>query len=174
MKLILRQFYWLTAYLLSNDPPFLKNHLCWVFVAVFRLSAVVAHRLSCPMACGIFVPQAGIKPASPSNGRWILNHWTHQGSPIPLPLLFQNMPVGREKKFFFFILHVCAYCKTNSSEPFLDTGCWVGVRVPQIPSPLLLVFLPKAGNESGQASYSRISSDLLKPRGRKFQDSDLQ
>ena len=81
---------------------------------------------------------------------------------------------GEKKNFFFFILHVCAYCKTNSSEPFLDAGCWVGVRVPQIPSPLLLVFLPKAGNESGQASYSRISSDLFKPRGRlKFQDSDL-
>ena len=149
------------------SPPFLKNHLCWVFVAVFRLSAVVAHRLSCPMACGIFVPQAGIKPASPSNGRWILNH-SHSSSSSIL-----EYACGERKKNFFFILHVCAYCKTNSSEPFLDTGCWVGVRVPQIPSPLLLVFLPKAGNESGQASYSRISSDLLKPRGRKFQDSDL-
>lgn len=78
-----------------------------------------------------------------------------------LCFFFSRICLWGEKKKFFFILNVCAYCKTNSLEPFLNTECWVGVRVSQIPSPLLLVFLPKVGNESGQASSSRISSDYL-------------
>ena len=76
------------------------------------------------------------------------------------------MPVGREKKFFFFFHFKCLCLLQNKHlEPFLNTGCWVGVRVSQIPSILLLVFLPKVGNESGQASYSRISSDCLSQEG---------
>ena len=53
--------------------------LCWVFAAVWRhlqlqrtgslarhvCSAIVAHRFSCPVACGIFNPQPGIKSMSP-------------------------------------------------------------------------------------------------------------
>ena len=52
--------------------------LSWVFAAVCRLlqlqrtaslamcvgSAVVAHRFSCPVACGIFIPQPGIESTS--------------------------------------------------------------------------------------------------------------
>ena len=38
-------------------------------------SAVAMHGLSCPVACGILVPQPGIEPISPI-GRWILNQWT--------------------------------------------------------------------------------------------------
>ena len=37
-------------------------------------SVVVAHRLSCPEACGIFLDQE-LNPI-PCIGRWILNHWT--------------------------------------------------------------------------------------------------
>ena len=46
--------------------------LCWVFVAVCMLFPVVAHGLSCPMACGIFVPQPKLKPTSPllEDGFW--------------------------------------------------------------------------------------------------------
>lgn len=42
---------------------------------------------------------------------------------------------------------------------------WVGVRVLPVPSSLLLAFLPKVGNESGQASYSRIPSDYSSQEG---------
>ena len=35
-------------------------------------SAVIAHRLSCPKACGILVPRPGIKPVSLALGRYIL------------------------------------------------------------------------------------------------------
>lgn len=74
------------------------------------------------------------------------------------------MPVGREKKIFLHLKCLCLL-QNKHLEPFLNTGCWVGVRVSQIPSTPLLVFLPKVGNESGQASYSRISSDCLSPEG---------
>ena len=54
--------------------------LCWVFAAVCRLlqlqrtgslalcvgSAVVAHGFSCPVACGIFIPQPGIESMAPA------------------------------------------------------------------------------------------------------------
>ena len=149
---------------LQSSSSFLKNHLQWVFVAVFRLPVVAAHGLSCPVACGILVPQAGIKPLPPSNGRWILIHWTHQGSPIPLLIFFLEYACGERKKIFFHLKCLCLL-QNKHLEPFLNTGCWVGVRVSQIPSTPLLVFLPKAGNESGQASYSRISSDCLSPEG---------
>lgn len=39
--------------------------LCYVLVAMHRLSLVVACRLRYPTACGISVPQARIKPAFP-------------------------------------------------------------------------------------------------------------
>ena len=42
---------------------FLFIWLHWVFVA-HGLSLVVVHRLSCPKACGILVPQPGMEPAS--------------------------------------------------------------------------------------------------------------
>ena len=46
-------------------------------------SAVRARRPSCPEACGVLVPQTGIKPAliKPCFGRWILNHWTTREVP---------------------------------------------------------------------------------------------
>ena len=44
---------------------------------------VVAHRLSCPVACGILVPQPGIKPMSPAlQGRFLTT-----GPPGKSPLL---------------------------------------------------------------------------------------
>ena len=56
----------------------LRDLLLWC--AGFSL--VVAHGLSCPVACGILVPQPGIEPASPALiGRWILNHWTTREVP---------------------------------------------------------------------------------------------
>ena len=79
---------------------FFLNWLCWVLVAACRIfiavrgllsscgawtpehvgSVVVAHRLSCPTACGISVPQPGIKPASPAlEGGFLL--LDRQGSP---------------------------------------------------------------------------------------------
>ena len=42
-------------------------------------SVVVAHELSCPEACGIFLDQ-GSKP-SPGMARQILNHWTTREAP---------------------------------------------------------------------------------------------
>ena len=35
-------------------------------------------------ACGILVPQSGIKPTPPELEVWNLNHWDHQGSPQDL------------------------------------------------------------------------------------------
>ena len=116
------------------SPPFLKNHLCWVFVAVFRLSAVVAHRLSCPMACGIFVPQAGIKPASPSNGRWILNH-SHSSSSSIL-----EYACGERKKIFFF--HFTCLCLLQNKQFGAISRHWMlgGSESPPdtLPSPACL------------------------------------
>ena len=44
-------------------------------------SLVVAHGLSCPADCEIFVPQPGIDLASPALGRQSLNHWTTREAP---------------------------------------------------------------------------------------------
>ena len=46
-------------------------------------------RLSCPTACGILVPQPGLKNKTPPPpiARQILNHWTASGSP---PFNFLN------------------------------------------------------------------------------------
>ena len=56
-----------------------EQHLAFSFINIYYLfmclgvlglccgtqaSLVVAHRLSCPMACGILVPQSGLKPLS--------------------------------------------------------------------------------------------------------------
>ena len=87
----------------------LLSRLCWVFTAVWKLSldaasgasslaavhgtapcgiflllqspgpVVVAHRLSCPEACGIFLEQ-GLSRV-PCIGRWSLNHWTTRAIP---------------------------------------------------------------------------------------------
>ena len=71
--------------------------VCMLFFAVLGLSLVVVHRgLSCcgawaldsmdsvvvvlglsfPMACGILVPQPGIKPTTPALEGGFLSHWT--------------------------------------------------------------------------------------------------
>ena len=52
---------------------------CRLFVVVLRLSLVVVHRLSCPEAGGIVVPDQD-RNHVPCIGRWILNHWTTQKS----------------------------------------------------------------------------------------------
>ena len=44
-------------------------------------SIVATHGLSCSVACGILVPQPGIKPKSPCIARQILNHWTTRKVP---------------------------------------------------------------------------------------------
>ena len=56
--------------------------LPWVLVVAHGIFAVAcrvfvgAHQLSCSKACGILVPQPGIKPVSP-----ITERWTHTGPP---------------------------------------------------------------------------------------------
>ena len=40
---------------------------CGVWALEHVGSVVVAHGLSCPAACGILIPQPGIKPASPAS-----------------------------------------------------------------------------------------------------------
>ena len=44
------------------------------------------------MACGILVPQPGIKPVPPAVEAWSLNHWTTREVPI--------------MKFFFLIIFI--------------------------------------------------------------------
>ena len=39
------------------------------------------------MACGILVPQAGIRPTPPALGAWSLNYWTAREVPIVLVLM---------------------------------------------------------------------------------------
>ena len=39
---------------------------CWVFIMACRLSSIVALGLSCPVACGILVPQPRIEHVSPA------------------------------------------------------------------------------------------------------------
>ena len=43
---------------------------------------VAALGLTCPVACGILVPQPGIEHAPPCIGRWSLNYWTTKDVPI--------------------------------------------------------------------------------------------
>ena len=70
------------------------HELFWGFVCLFGaalglssgFSLVVehryqAHKLSCPAACGILVPQPRIEPTSPCAGRQILNHRTTREVP---------------------------------------------------------------------------------------------
>ena len=77
----------LLAAFIRNCFTFKKKsmYLCWILVAAHGLlfscgmwalghmgSVVAAHGLSCPMACGILVPQPGIKPMSPAlEGRFL-------------------------------------------------------------------------------------------------------
>ena len=56
----------------------LRDLLLWC--AGFSL--VVAHGLSCPVACGILVPQPGIEPASPALEVRSPNHWTAKEVPL--------------------------------------------------------------------------------------------
>ena len=42
-------------------------------------SLVMAHRLSCPVACGILVPLTRDQTSILFIGRWVLNHWTTRG-----------------------------------------------------------------------------------------------
>ena len=41
----------------------------------------MVHGLSCSVACGILVPQPGIKPVPPAVKAWSLNHWTAKEVP---------------------------------------------------------------------------------------------
>ena len=54
--------------------------LCWVSVAVCRLSLVVEQRRSYSEACGILVPGPGIEPEFPAF-QGIFNHWATREVP---------------------------------------------------------------------------------------------
>ena len=43
---------------------------------------VVMCGLSCPVACGIFIPQPGIEPVPPTVPAQSLNHWTAREVPV--------------------------------------------------------------------------------------------
>ena len=86
-------------------------------------SVVMAHRLSCPVVCGILVPQPGIKPTTPALQGRFFNHWTirevprdssdprwHEGhlvlttAPSPMrcaPRAAQPAGLGFVPKYFF-------------------------------------------------------------------------
>ena len=53
--------------------------MCWVFIAACGLFLEVLS-FSCPVACGILVPQPGIESESPV--RQFLNHWTSSVVPF--------------------------------------------------------------------------------------------
>ena len=53
---------------------FFNKHLFLFVLFLFIL-------LPCHMACGILVPQEGIKPAAPALKVWSLNHWTAREVP---------------------------------------------------------------------------------------------
>ena len=74
-------------------------------------SVVMVHRLSCPVVCGILVPQPGIKPTTPALQGRFFNHWTirevprdssdprwHEGrlvlttAPSPMRCAYQGSP----------------------------------------------------------------------------------
>ena len=66
--------------------------LCWVFIAAHGLSLVVAHGLSCPEGCGIFL-EHGLNPCP--------LHWQadscplhHQGSPMYCFIFWHKLPVS--------------------------------------------------------------------------------
>ena len=42
----------------------------------------VVSGLSCPLACGILVPQPGVEPQVPCIGRQVLNPWTTREVPV--------------------------------------------------------------------------------------------
>ena len=46
-------------------------HVMWLLLLWLMDSLVVTFGLSCPVVCGIFVPQPGIDPMSPCIARWI-------------------------------------------------------------------------------------------------------
>ena len=62
-------------------PPLWCVHLLWwllfwgAWAPGMQASVVVAHGLSCPVACGIFLDPRDWAPVS-CIGRWSLNHWT--------------------------------------------------------------------------------------------------
>ena len=46
------------------------------------------------VACGILVPQPGIKPMPPAVGVWSLNHWTTREVPITLFLEYFHVQLS--------------------------------------------------------------------------------
>ena len=52
-----------------------------------QTSAVAAHRLSCPTACGILVPRPRIEPVPPAQEVWGPYHWTTREVP---PFVLNN------------------------------------------------------------------------------------
>ena len=56
--------------LVARTPECMSSVVCgtWVLSLRRESSVVVARGLSCPVACGILVPQPGIEPSSPALG----------------------------------------------------------------------------------------------------------
>ena len=52
--------------------------LAYIFTLIFIIFLFI---WLCPVACGILVPQPGIKPAPPALEVWSLNHWTTREVP---------------------------------------------------------------------------------------------
>lgn len=99
-------------------------------------SLVVAHGLSCPLACGIFVPRAAFEPVSPA-----LEAWTPATGPagrVPwstLEFTLRAVPsVGFEKSVR---TRVCRGCVIQSNRfAALNILCPPLIHLGSLPSPI--------------------------------------
>ena len=82
-------------------------------------SVVMAHRLSCPMACGILVPQSEFEPESPA----LEERFLTTGPP-------RKSCFKKTKIFFFFLRSSCAKENLGSGSRRGENGFKAGSRCP--------------------------------------------
>ena len=86
--------------------------LHWVFIVKRRLSLVSVCQGSCPMACGILVPQPGIEPVSPAlEGRFLTTGLTGKSRLRPLQLLIYCLCIQ-----IFLDVYLCVQIYSRSIQ----------------------------------------------------------
>ena len=71
----------------------MQDFQCFIWDILFQLTdSLVAHGLTCSMACGILVPTSGMETMVPRIARQRLNHWASRESPLSVHCCIPKHP----------------------------------------------------------------------------------